>query len=932
MRDRGDAELPDEPGGPAPQPPVALRGLAACEGCGDVMPASRLTDADGRQLCRGCAGPGQGAAPSAATPAAIVRSVTPPRIPDAAVGAKFRPRPSAMKESSLDDILADPFEPAHRAGRPDAPPPSSRVSSVVDDDQPARPVIRTSRSYASSAGGLPQWSGGTPAAPPPATDAGRASQTSSEPVPPERRPLAAALRMSETGAAPPSSSAPPAAPRIVGNQPPGAAPGPSRFTGNTPPGVAQRPASPPKFSAPVPVPPPKPDAVPAKTAPGTPAKTAAAATPEIRGQLSRAVLPPWEQQAERDDTTTATKADDGDEGDDSVTAESDAPEVRVRPVHAALGAPVARNAGAVEHSFEAYAALRRQIDEGDDTLDTRRRAAETASRLGLSIEAAEHYKRCVELDPADERLRMKLENVQRVAAVGDVGSSSPLPQRRVAEESRPFWEDLGSALAYPFQGSGATVLLVGGVCFAAAELITSINVFGLVLVIMLWGYVFAHLFEVINHTGAGKTTPPQLPEATNVLESYVFPFFAALTCAAASFSPFLVVCWASFRGWLPPSVGIAFALVTFAAGFFLLPMTLMVRAMFQSLGEAVNPALVLGSIGRTFPDYLAMFIATCALWIGYGVACGILYAACWFTLGRPDASAILQLDGSRIVSWVFFTLVSWPLFLYALTLQGHLLGRLYRQGLRRLAWFVPPTDATVGARGLSAGLAVAAVFALAALGGAAWGAGVLVQRAIANPNASSFGAKCPVGDGSSLTYFWENTDGLAGLTEYTFDGQPDGTLRVSAVTRIAGDSGGPSSETVGIFDPDTGVFTDAVSSWGQGVRHDGRKGRHVAFYGPKSASVGTSYVNDWVVKEPARWRSVWSTWRVHDDESTTDRFYDTRSGVLVGSSFKGVGFVVTEWLVASKNVVGAPPGIPPNRDFSTPGANPYEGVFPSDDR
>jgi hypothetical protein len=73
--------------------------------------------------------------------------------------------------------------------------------------------------------------------------------------------------------------------------------------------------------------------------------------------------------------------------------------------------------------FAAYAEMRRRIDAGDDTVETRRDAADLAVRLGLLPEAAQLYQRCLELDPHDERSRQALDSLRHEP--GPPGSAPP---------------------------------------------------------------------------------------------------------------------------------------------------------------------------------------------------------------------------------------------------------------------------------------------------------------------------------------------------------------------------------------------------------------------------------------------------------------------------------------------------------------------------
>ena len=872
------------------------KGLSSCTQCQGIFPAAKLTAHDGKLLCADCNrkfGPldadgrsvAQDAAPAQPSYGArmVASSVTgDPVAVSRQFGGRYEPRPTSLTGATggLDGepsrmhgapppIPAPPDFATPAAGR--APSPAARASSIGPSGH-----LEPSRVAGGRISQSGQHAGG--AAPPPLTRQDRGSNA----MPPwaQQAPGAPHGPGTSAGAAPPDPLAAPAPPRISqrGGQVTNDLDAPVRPVLSQSRFPSWQGAPPVRTDSVAPAPPPAMSSA-ASAAPGAPdARRASQLGPAAASQADRRRVSQFDGDMRR-------VSHDGARGGDR---------------------------------FEAYAVLRQQIDGGDDTLDTRRRAAEMASRIGLHLEAVEHYRRCCELAPEDQALRLKLENVQRSVGV-DRGGAAPPPAestRRVAEEARPFWEDLGGAVAYPFRGAGVPVLLVGGILFGIGQIIGTINMFAWSVTAMLCGYVAAYLFDVINSTASGKTSPPDLPEASNVLESYVFPFFAYLTCAVVSFVPFVLALWLAGKGWLPSAVNVVLCLAAFALGVFVFPMTLMVRAMFQSISDAANPVIVLGAIGRIFPDYLAMFIATCVLWIAFGIVYSVAWFLTYVTLGAPSPDAVFHLDIARIAAWILFTVLTWPVFLYAWMLQGHLLGRLYRQSLRRLAWFAPATEQSRSARRLSAGLTVAAGVSLLALCGAAWGAGKVFERYRASPNSGSFGLQCPLGDGSKLTYFWEHTDGMAGLTEYAFSSQADGTMRVTATTKLAGRPGEGSVETVGIFDPDTGVFTEAVPVWGQGVHYDGRTGQHVPFFGPKRASLGSTYINDWSIRSSERWQGAWACWKVHQDASTLDLYFDTKTGVLVGSSFGGVGFKITAWLVEAHNVAGVANGPPANRNFN----------------
>jgi hypothetical protein len=600
------------------------------------------------------------------------------------------------------------------------------------------------------------------------------------------------------------------------------------------------------------------------------------------------------------------------------------------PVGRAVGiAPQATATGGGQDLLAEYAELRRRIAADEDTLPVHRRAGEIASRAGLPIEAIEHYQRCVELNPTDDRLHATLENVRRAAGTADRGvAAPPEPERKVAEEAPPFWNDLGSVFAYPLQGNGRAVLLVGGAFLGIGQLLGAINTFGVAVSVMIFGYCACWLFDVINATGADKKAPPEMPEFASLLETYVFPLFSLVACGLVGFAPFVLSLFMVGWGWLPDGVSLVLPLICFAVGMFTMPMTLLLRAMYQSWSEPLNPSLVLGSIGRVLPDYVALYVALCVAWVLYGVATVALFLVFTLTLGRPSPDAVLNVDLVRIVSWVLYTLVSWPLFLYTWSVQGHLLGRLYRQGMRRLGWFVHGTTEHRAARRFTATLGVGALAATAMLCLGAWGATRAWTFVGGSANAASLMAKCPMKPGSRLTYFWETTDGGGRLTTYCFEGLPDGKLRVTATVRTTENPEFPSTaEELGVMDPANGVFTSVGPAFGAGGDFEGRKGEHVAFYGPVRTSIGSTFVNAWPVRGADRWMDAWNAWKVDavdPQRASADHFYDQKSGVLVGRFFAGVGFQTKTWLVAVRDVAGATAGPPPSYPF---GSLPLDAVL-----
>lgn len=578
--------------------------------------------------------------------------------------------------------------------------------------------------------------------------------------------------------------------------------------------------------------------------------------------------------------------------------------------------------------WPAYTELRRRIDAGENGVALRKEAGRLASQLGLHFEAVEHYRHAVVLDPHDEMLANTLENVQRAMAKSDLMSDAA-PRaaeerlRKIPEEAPPFWMRLDRVVTYPLRGRGLGVVLVGGICFGFGEVIARVNIiFGWLVYVGLIGYVAGYLFEVINSSAAGKDQPPDMPEPASFLESYLFPFFSFVGCLCLAYLPAILSGYMMFKGWIPPVVGGVLMAAGAVFGIFVFPMTLTVQSMFQSMTEAANYKLVFGSIGRILPDYILAFAAICAAWIAYAVGYTGSMLALGATLGLPTADAFLATDGTRLVSWVLHTVLTWPLFLYVWLFQGHVLGRLYRQGVRRLAWFVPPTEETARARRLSAGVAVAGMIAGVLVCAAAWGAWALIGAGqwLGGKGMLQVGrtSECPLPRGSKLTYFWQHTDGMAGLSTFDFYGVDDETLRVRVSSVTAGDfDSGPTTSIVGEIDSTSGLMTQSETFRQWGTLIHPTPGIHNWFYGPKDVDEGDDFVNGWEVRSEVVYRDTWDAVRVHDPVSTTDFYYDRRTGVLVGRVFKGVGFSISEYLVSAQGVPGLRNGPPSPMDLGT---------------
>ena len=567
--------------------------------------------------------------------------------------------------------------------------------------------------------------------------------------------------------------------------------------------------------------------------------------------------------------------------------------------------------------FARLLALRRSLEERE-TFEDHRDAAEIAELLGLTVEAHDHAQAWLRLRPDDVAAQSRVAKLARLGAYSGVLPDAPEPADRRARgpsEDPPFWTALGDVLTYAVRGRGVAVLTVGGVFCAAANLLATFNWFGAIVLVCLWGYVAAYQFDVIARSAAGDDSPPEFPEVLSIVDSMVVPFFAFLGCMLGAFLPCLVIVVATAAGPVPAAVGVPLAVLTFAAGFFLLPMALMLRALHQSVAPALSPRMLFGSIARILPDYLIAFCAICLIWAAHAVVSLALNLTATLAVGPPTPDAFVAADWARVGGWVGVTVIGWPVLLLALLTQCHILGRLYRQGQRRLAWFHAPLEGPQRSSPVSALLLLGAM-----------GAAVLGTAAIAGPvmlgsdrSGSAAGASraCPLPDGSRLVYYFEDTDGPAGLVTYTFVHRADGRVEVVAETRMAGtDAADAYTETIGTFDRSSARFVSGSQSWPGEPRVSTTPDTDAPWFGPRSTSEGRTYLNDWVVRGTTGWRDCWQTWHVVDG-SMDEYHYDVQSGLLVGLRRAGIGHEEVHWLVGAEGVpvLADARFPPPNRHF-----------------
>ena len=251
----------------------------------------------------------------------------------------------------------------------------------------------------------------------------------------------------------------------------------------------------------------------------------------------------------------------------------------------------------------------------------------------------------------------------------DPGTGGPEPG---AKPRGRFYRLLPGAMAYPFRGLGWAVIVMGAVCFAAADFVASLSVhpgfslpqvlLRLILTFAAAGYLAAFMLKVLASSAGGDDLPPDWPDLTSPWREFLKPLLLAEGAVVLAFGPAAALVWPEVRaafGW--PATPAGWAALTWAVLY--LPMALIGASLYESFA-GLNPLLVTAGVVRTSPAY---------------VAAAAMFFLCY------AASFVLQRFASAVP--LVGSVVAWAVSLYFLMAEMRVLGLLYRTHARRLGWF-----------------------------------------------------------------------------------------------------------------------------------------------------------------------------------------------------------------------------------------------------
>jgi hypothetical protein len=245
-----------------------------------------------------------------------------------------------------------------------------------------------------------------------------------------------------------------------------------------------------------------------------------------------------------------------------------------------------------------------------------------------------------------------------------------------------FFASLPGAFIYPMRGAGIFILLVGMIIFTGIRLGTvmmstgSVRGIGLggTMQLILGGYLFTFLQNIIHSTAAGDDEVPDLP-GINFLEDILLPFFRLLGLVLVCFAPaiaFVILAVATASPSL--AIGVLPAML-FGCAYF--PMAFLAVAILDSVG-AVNPLVILPSILKVPAEYIVTVVILAAVLIFTKIGDIVLAAAFPKGLMTQSIPELLAMFGLKFL----WSLVS----LYLLTVNTRILGLLYLCKKDKLAW------------------------------------------------------------------------------------------------------------------------------------------------------------------------------------------------------------------------------------------------------
>ncbi len=242
-------------------------------------------------------------------------------------------------------------------------------------------------------------------------------------------------------------------------------------------------------------------------------------------------------------------------------------------------------------------------------------------------------------------------------------------RRQVLMARANFFVFLPEAFSYPLTKGGLTMLLVATAFLGFFEIARAVlkHFQGAFIVVYLWGaywisvimiigFVFAFMQNVIVSSAHGEDKMPELPELSGFWSGIFVPFLRLVLIWIACLVPGLVMQFA-----LSPLAAVPFYLL----GLTCIPMAILTVSLADSL-RGLNPVIIMSGIAKVPLPYLIICVV-------FAVATAV----------RVVSELLLGLLPIPVLPAIVGTFVG----LYGLTVGSRLLGLLYYTNKDKLAWF-----------------------------------------------------------------------------------------------------------------------------------------------------------------------------------------------------------------------------------------------------
>jgi hypothetical protein len=247
---------------------------------------------------------------------------------------------------------------------------------------------------------------------------------------------------------------------------------------------------------------------------------------------------------------------------------------------------------------------------------------------------------------------------------------------------KSFFASVPGAFVYPVRGSGVFIMLIGMLIFVGIRLGTLMMAgggvrgigMGFIMSVLLGGYLFTFLQNIIHSTAAGDSEVPDLP-GINFLEDVLLPFFRLLGLIVVSFAPAVALLIFTLATASPmAAIGMLPAVLLGCVYF---PMAFLAVATLDSVG-AVNPLVIIPSILKVPLEYIVTVVILASVLIFTKVGDIVL------TLAFPKG--MLTQSVGELVAMFAVKFVWGFIGLYLLTVNTRILGLLYLTNKDKLNW------------------------------------------------------------------------------------------------------------------------------------------------------------------------------------------------------------------------------------------------------